>query len=69
VNARVVEAFDHKHLNLDCAEFREPGGVNPTVENIARVLYGRLKGELPAGVVLDGVKLWETPKTMCEYRE
>jgi len=69
VNARVVDAFDHKHLNLDCAEFREPGGVNPTVENIARVLYGRLKGQFPAGVSLAGVKLWETPKTMCEYGE
>src|SRR6185295_16856816 len=29
VNERVIDAFDHKHLNLDCAEFREPAGVNP----------------------------------------
>jgi 6-pyruvoyltetrahydropterin/6-carboxytetrahydropterin synthase len=72
VNERVIDVFDHKHLNLDCAEFREPGGVNPTVENIARIIYGRLKGAFPSGgggAKLAGVRLWETPKTMCEYSE
>lgn len=73
VKERVIEVFDHKHLNLDCAEFREAGGMNPTVENIARVLYGRLKGAFSeaakGGVKLSGVRVWETPKTMCEYGE
>jgi len=69
VNERIIDVFDHKHLNLDCPEFRDPGGVNPTVENIARVLYTRLKGGFPQGVKLAAVKLWETPKTLCEYSE
>ena len=69
VNERVIDVFDHKHLNLDCSEFREGSGVNPTVENIARVIHGRLKGAFAGGVRLAGVRLWETPKTMCEYSE
>jgi 6-pyruvoyltetrahydropterin/6-carboxytetrahydropterin synthase len=66
VNERVIDVFDHKHLNLDCADFRD---VNPTVENIAKVLYRRLAPGLPAGVRLASIRLWETPKTMCEYSE
>ncbi|HVS71020.1 MAG TPA: 6-carboxytetrahydropterin synthase [Phycisphaerae bacterium] len=65
VNERVIDVFDHKHLNMDCEEFREAGGVNPTVENIARVIWGRLAGQLPGK--LARVRLWETPKTVCEY--
>jgi 6-pyruvoyltetrahydropterin/6-carboxytetrahydropterin synthase len=65
VNERVIDVFDHKHLNMDCEEFREAGGVNPTVENIARVIWGRLAGQVPGKLVR--VRLWETPKTVCEY--
>ena len=66
VNERIIEAFDHKHLNLDCEEF---ASLNPTVENIAKVLFGRLKGHVPGGAKLAAMRVWETPKTMCEYRE
>jgi 6-pyruvoyltetrahydropterin/6-carboxytetrahydropterin synthase len=67
VKERVIEVYDHKHLNLDCADFQ---ALNPTVENIARVLYGRLKPHLETGRArLASVRLWETPKTMCEYSE
>jgi 6-pyruvoyltetrahydropterin/6-carboxytetrahydropterin synthase len=66
VHERVLEVFDHKHLNLDCADFAQ---LNPTVENIAKVLYGRLKGHVPGGAQLAAMRVWETPKTMCEYRE
>jgi len=34
----IIERFDHKHLNLDTQEFGAQG-VNPSVENIARVSY------------------------------
>jgi 6-pyruvoyltetrahydropterin/6-carboxytetrahydropterin synthase len=64
VNERVIDAFDHKHLNLDCAEFH---ALNPTVENIAKVIYERLKGHIPAPATLAAVRVWETPKTMCEF--
>ena len=61
---RVIEPFDHKNLNLDCAEFAD---LNPTVENIARAIWTRLKGRFqPARLV--SVRLWETPKTCAEFR-
>jgi len=66
VNRQIIEPFDHKHLNLDCAEFRE---LNPTVENIAGVLYRRLKPHIPSPARLACLRVWETPKTMCEFSE
>ena len=39
VQERVIDRFDHKHLNVDCAEFAT---LNPTVENIARVIWDLL---------------------------
>ena len=63
VNQRVIEHFDHKHLNEDCDEFR---ALNPTVENITRVIHGRLEGCFqPAS--LQKVRVYETPKTWAEY--
>ncbi len=66
VSEQIIAPFDHKHLNLDCAEFRAPAGRNPTVENIAAVVFERLKACIPAPAKLAAIRLWETPKTMCE---
>jgi 6-pyruvoyltetrahydropterin/6-carboxytetrahydropterin synthase len=63
VRSRVIERFDHKHLNEDCPEFQN---VSPSVENIARTIWGLLEGEVaPANLVK--VRVWETPKTYAEY--
>lgn len=64
VRDRVIERFDHKHLNVDCAEFADR---NPTVENIAVVIWELL---LPAitDCTLDSVRVWETAKTYAEFR-
>lgn len=63
VKERVIDRFDHRHLNLDCAEFHT---LNPSVENIARVIWDLLA---PAFVEcrLARVRVWETPKTCAEY--
>jgi 6-pyruvoyltetrahydropterin/6-carboxytetrahydropterin synthase len=67
VAEQVIQRFDHKFLNLDTLEFK---AVNPTVENIARIIYGLLRGAIAgAGGELAGVTVWETPKTWCEYSE
>ena len=66
VNEQIISPFDHKHLNLDCVEFLSPGGENPTVVNIAAVLFARLKPNIPPPATLAALRLWETPKTMCE---
>ncbi len=65
INQHVIDVFDHKHLNLDCPEFAE---LNPTVENIAQVIFSRIQSVFPAHVKLLAVKVWETPKTCCEVR-
>lgn len=63
IKRRVIDVLDHTHLNLDTAQFRE---VNPSVENIARVIWGMLEGSFGAAV-LHSVRVWETPKTWAEY--
>lgn len=63
VRERVIDRFDHKHLNLDCVEFQS---LNPSVENIARVIWDRLHDAFHS-CRLAGVRVWETPKTYAEY--
>jgi 6-pyruvoyltetrahydropterin/6-carboxytetrahydropterin synthase len=63
VSTRVIERLDHKHLNQDCPEF---AGLNPTVENIARVIFEQLDSHV-APAQLRRVRVWETPKTSCAY--
>lgn len=67
VHERVIERFDHKHLNLDTEEFRA-GGLNPTVENIAKVCFDLLRDEVARlGGALRSVTVWETEKTSATY--
>jgi 6-pyruvoyltetrahydropterin/6-carboxytetrahydropterin synthase len=63
VRDHVIDRLDHKHLNDDTVEFAE---VNPTVENIAKVVWGLLDGRLPGGA-LSNVRVYETPKTWADY--
>ena len=63
VDERVIEVLDHKHLNLDTEQFRD---TNPSVENIARVIWEMLADHL-APARLDNVRVYETPKTWADY--
>ncbi len=76
VQEAIIERYDHKHLNLDCPEFDEArGGVNPSVEHIARVFFERLAPRVDAwgggasrGVIsLRSVTVWETDRTSATY--
>ena len=62
VAREVVEAFDHKYLNEEVAEFAENV---PTAENICREIYRRLK-PFPAAR-LERVRLEETNKNSFEF--
>jgi len=63
VKSRVIDHFDHKHLNDDTPEFAD---INPSVENIAMVIWRLLESQLsPAR--LARIRVWETPKTYAEY--
>lgn len=69
VHTHIIDPFDHAHLNLDTAEFNTArGGVNPSVENIARVFFERLApGIAGAGAVLRRITVFETEKTSATY--
>lgn len=60
----VIEPLDHKHLNHDTGQFHN---LNPSVENIARVIWGLLAPHLPPSTRLHSVRVYETPKTWAEY--
>lgn len=62
VQDEIIERFDHKHLNQDTVEFRT---LNPTGENIVKVIWQLLKPQL--GAKLTRIGLWETPKNFFEY--
>jgi 6-pyruvoyltetrahydropterin/6-carboxytetrahydropterin synthase len=63
VKREVIDRYDHRHLNTDTEEFAT---VNPSVENIARTIWGLLEGKFgPAR--LRRVRVWETAKTYAEY--
>jgi 6-pyruvoyltetrahydropterin/6-carboxytetrahydropterin synthase len=65
VHERLIQRFDHRHLNLDVPEFRT---LNPSVENITRVCFQLLEPAIAsAGGRLDRVTVWETEKTSCTY--
>jgi 6-pyruvoyltetrahydropterin/6-carboxytetrahydropterin synthase len=63
VKQLVTERFDHKYLNVDCEEFAD---LNPTVENITRVVWDKLAGQFGLAK-LANVRIWETAKTYAEY--
>ena len=59
----VLGKFDHKNLNLDTGYFNE---LNPTAENIARVIYELLRPRIDAALDLQ-VRLYETERNFVEY--
>lgn len=60
----VEEPFDHKNLNLDVSEFHD---LNPTAENIAVVIWNRIRRRIDAAKDLE-VVLYETPRNFVTYR-
>ena len=64
LDERVVRDVDHKNLNREVAWM---DGLNPTTENLAVAIWGRLAGALPDGVRLGRVVVHETPRNSVEY--
>jgi 6-pyruvoyltetrahydropterin/6-carboxytetrahydropterin synthase len=71
VDEAVIDRFDHTHLNEDTEEFSSETGVNPSVENIARVFFERLQeasGSSFGGICsVHEVTVWETDRTCATY--
>jgi 6-pyruvoyltetrahydropterin/6-carboxytetrahydropterin synthase len=69
VERKVLERFDHKHLNLDVENFRN---LVPTTENLCIEIYKLLRTELEASngarsARLQRVRLEETNSNFFEY--
>ena len=63
VEKEIVKKFDHKNLNLDTSEFKN---INPTVENIAMVIYNKLITKIKRTQELT-IILHETENNSVEY--
>jgi 6-pyruvoyltetrahydropterin/6-carboxytetrahydropterin synthase len=60
----VETPFDHKNLNLDVPDFAD---LNPTAENIAVVIWNRIRRRIDIAMDLE-VVLYETPRNFVTYR-
>ena len=65
VHQHVIDRLDHRNLNVEVAEFSE---LNPSVENIAHVIWRYVEEPLSAtgSMRLVKVRVYETPKTWAE---
>ena len=63
IKEHIEEKFDHRNLNLDTEEFKT---LNPTAENIARVIYDILRTKIDSKFDL-GIRLYETERNFVEY--
>lgn len=63
IKVEIIERFDHKNLNLDTEEFKN---LNPTVENIARIIYEILTKKIDSKYALE-ITLYETPRNYVVY--
>ncbi len=60
----IIEKLDHRNLNLD-VEFMQ--GEMCSTENLVLAIWKELKPNLPGGVLLHAIKLYETPRIYVEY--
>jgi 6-pyruvoyltetrahydropterin/6-carboxytetrahydropterin synthase len=63
IKSEVEDAFDHKNLNVEVPEFKD---LNPTAENIAVVIYNKIKPKLDPKFQLK-ITLYETPRNFVTY--
>ena len=64
IYTEVETPFDHKNLNVEVEEFKS---LNPTAENIAVVIWNKLRDKLRANLDLE-VTLYETPRNYVSYK-
>ena len=64
IKEHIEEAFDHKNLNVDVPDFFE---LNPTAENIAVVIWNKLRPQIKNELELE-VVLYETPRNFVTYK-
>jgi 6-pyruvoyltetrahydropterin/6-carboxytetrahydropterin synthase len=67
IQDEVMDAWDHRHLNLEVPEFAT---AIPTTENIAIAAWRRLEPavKVAKGATLHAIRVYETPEIFAEYR-
>ncbi|MBS1920953.1 MAG: 6-carboxytetrahydropterin synthase [Bacteroidetes bacterium] len=63
IREHILNAFDHKNLNLDTVYFKN---LNPTAENIVVVIWQILRPHIDNKYELK-IKLYETERNIVEY--
>lgn len=63
IKEEIEDNFDHKNLNIEVPEFKN---LNPTVENIAIVIWKKLREKIDFQYQIS-VKLYETPRNFVVY--
>lgn len=63
IKTEIEDAFDHKNLNVEVEEFKT---LNPTAENIAVVIYTKLRAKIRTTLEIS-VTLYETPRNFVTY--
>ncbi len=63
IKEEIIHRFDHRNLNADVEDFAH---LNPSAENIAVVIYQRLKARLPEKYDLE-ITLYETERNFVRY--
>lgn len=63
IKDEIEDYLDHKNLNIEVEEFKT---LNPTAENIAVVIYDKIKPRLKPSLDLT-ITLYETPRNFVTY--
>ncbi len=63
IKEEVEDCFDHKNLNIEVSEFKN---LNPTVENIAVVIWNKIRNRVDSKYGVS-IKLYETPRNFVVY--
>ena len=63
IKSEIEDKFDHKNLNEEVKEFKS---LNPTAENIAVVIWNKLRVKMDDRLELS-ITLYETPRNFVTY--
>ncbi|MCM2301825.1 MAG: 6-carboxytetrahydropterin synthase [Flavobacteriaceae bacterium] len=63
INTEIIDVFDHKNLNEELLEFST---LNPTAENIAVIIWNKLRSKIDNNLKLT-ITLYETPRNFVTY--
>lgn len=64
IKEHIIEKIDHRNLNIDVDMMK---GQLCSTENLAIAIWKELAVQLPEGVQLHCIKLYETPRIYVEY--